>query len=250
MVDWVSVEEAKIRPGLRIVLAKDAWGGFSEAVKNMMHVKKIPYVGVPQVPFGENLENVAWTGIRNNPVAVYDNDPPRDRWLDILNLVERLAPEPSLLPRNSRERALVVGIANEILGENGLIWSKRIATVAATPTTGLRADIMKNEYRADGSDAGVQRRRMADVIAMLVAQLKDQKRAGSRYLVGNSLTAVDIYWASMSNLFGPFEPTPLPEATKAAYSQQVPEVAAVFDPILMEHRDYIYRTYLPPISFS
>ena len=142
MIEWVSVEDAKTRPGLRLVLAKSAWGGYSEVAKNLIHVKKIPYVGVPQVPFGENLELVAWTGVRNNPVAIYENEPPRDRWLDILNMAERLSPEPPLLPAGVMARALVIGLSNEILSENGLIWCKRIVSAADNPSTGLRAEIM------------------------------------------------------------------------------------------------------------
>lgn len=252
MIGWITVEEAKLKSGLRLVLAKGSYGGYSESTKNIMYVKKIPYESVPQVPFGENLDLVAWTSVRNNPVAVYDNEPPRNSWLDILNLAERLSPEPRLLPVDSSERALVVGLSNEIMGENGLVWSKRIATVAKTPSTGLRGDIMRKEYRAGDSDASRQLRRMADIIASLAGRLQAQKRAGSCYMVGGALSALDIYWATLSNLFGPMaaELCPIPDPVRARYAQLAPEVAGVFDPILMEHRDYIYRSYLPPMDFG
>jgi len=251
MIQWTTVEDARNGSGLRLVLARGSYGGFSESAKNIMHVKKIPYAAVPQTPFGENLDLVAWTGVRNNPVAVYNDEPPRNSWLDILNLAERLAPEPRLLPADSAERALVVGLSNEIMGEAGLVWSKRISTVAkAGPSPGLRGEIMRREYRADGADADREVRRQADIIAAFGARLQAQKRAGSRYLVGDALTAVDIYWATFSNLYGPLAGCPIPEPVRSAYVQQLPEVAAVFDPILFDHRDYVYATYLPPMDFD
>jgi len=44
----------------------------------------------------------------------------RTGWLEILNLAERLAPLPGLLPPDPAQRALVVGRSNELLGEWGL----------------------------------------------------------------------------------------------------------------------------------
>lgn len=253
MTDWIALEEAKARPGLRLVLARGSYGGYSQAAQALMHVDQVPYAPVPQTPFGENLDLVAWTGVRNNPVAVYDDEPPRNSWLDIINLAERLSPAPRLLPKDSRQRAEVIGLCNELCGENGLVWNRRIETAAKYKPTGLRADIMAREYRVNAGVVSAAEQRMADIIGELARRLQAQKAAGSRYIVGDRLTAIDIYWAVFSTLIGPMpaELCPIAEDLRAKYATVAPAVAAVRDPILFEHRDYIYQTYLPlPVTFD
>jgi hypothetical protein len=56
---------------------------------------------------------------------MYNNERPRAGWAEILLLSERLAPNPSLLPKDAVDRALVFGLAHEICGEQGLAWSRR-----------------------------------------------------------------------------------------------------------------------------
>ena len=117
---WVTVEAAKRARGLRIVLSGGGWALWGECAKNVMHIKGLGYVKVPQQSAQDNAELVAWTGVRNQPQVVYDDDPARTGWLEILNLAERLAPQPALLPPDPAQRALVVGRSNELLGEWGL----------------------------------------------------------------------------------------------------------------------------------
>ena len=81
---------------------------------------------------------------------------------------------------------------------------------------------------------------------MLTARLKAQKAAGSRYYVGNALSAVDIYSATFMALL-----SPLPEAqcamdagSRAAMETLDAPTAAALDPMLLEHRDMMYRERL------
>ena len=46
MGDWVSVEEARALPGLRLVLTRGVPGPWGETAKNLLHVKGIPWVAV------------------------------------------------------------------------------------------------------------------------------------------------------------------------------------------------------------
>ena len=81
---------------------------------------------------------------------------------------------------------------------------------------------------------------------MLVTRLKAQQQAGSRYYIGDSLTAVDVYSATFMALL-----SPLPQAqcamdasSRAALETLDAATAAALDPILLEHRDMMYRERL------
>jgi len=74
----------------------------------------------------ENGTTKSWTGQHNAPVVMHGSEKPRSGWADILLLVERLAPQPRLLPSDPGERALAFGLADEICGEKGLSWSRRL----------------------------------------------------------------------------------------------------------------------------
>jgi glutathione S-transferase len=253
-MDWVSVDEARQMPGLRIVLAKGVWAVWGECAKAIFHVKKIPYAPVPQIPFEANPGIVAWTGVRNQPQVVYENEPVRTGWLDILNLAERIAPTPVLLPKDAEQRATVVGMANELCGENGLGWCKRLQAHQPNTASDNTVQIMRTEYGlTEGDVADEAEQRMAGIVSMLAGRLKAQKAAGSHYFVGDGLTALDLYWACFSNLVDPLphELAPMPQAIREAFNNPGRRVRAVMDPILFDHRDYINLTYLRlPLDFG
>lgn len=202
---------------------------------------------------GENADLVAWTGIRNAPIALLESERPLDRWLDILMLAERLAPEPRLLPSDSEDRALVVGIGNEICGEWGFGWCRRAmqvglvqAGMASTdPNARNSAQRSGAEYGCSAAVIAVSPKRVVEILK----RLKAQRAVGSRYLVGWALTAADIYWACFSVLLDgmPGDVNPMSE-----WSMYIapPEVDAGRDPILLEHREYIYKRHLKlPVDF-
>ena len=82
-----------------------------------------------------------------------------------------------------------------------------------------------------------------------VARGDAQRGHGRRYFIGHQLSALDIYWACFLALFEPL-PHELCPMTDWPYSNPDPEVEAVLSPVLREHRDYIYETYLElPIVF-
>jgi hypothetical protein len=70
-----------------------------------------------------------WAGQRSGPILMYNNEWPRAGWAEILLLSERLTPNPSLLPKDAAERALVFGLAHEICGEQGVAWSRRLQLI-------------------------------------------------------------------------------------------------------------------------
>jgi len=87
---------------------------------------------------------------------------------------------------------------------------------------------------------------------MLAERLRAQRAAGSDYLVGDRLGACDLHWACFSNMIAPLpiEDAPMPPALYERYSDAGPEIAAALDPILIEHRDRIYRRHIGlPLEF-
>jgi hypothetical protein len=131
---YLEVAEAKDLPGLRLVLTAFVPGPWGESAKKILEYKQIPYAPVAQYAGKANEALVAWTGIRNAPNAMYDDEPPRTGWYDILMLAERLAPERPLLPTGSEDRALVLGISSEICSEWGWGWARR--AMMGTPFAG------------------------------------------------------------------------------------------------------------------
>ena len=76
--------------------------------------------------FGQDPALKAWTAQESAPVAAYNDERPRSTWIEQLYLAERLAPNPPLIPAAIDDRILMFGYCNEICGENGFSWSKRL----------------------------------------------------------------------------------------------------------------------------
>ena len=252
--EYVSVDAAIARRGLRMVVVGNVPSPWGEAAKGILHIKGIDWVAVRLAYDSEPLR--AWAGQRSGPVAIYNDERPRGGWAEILLLAERLAPTPSLLPKDVAERALAFGLAHEICGEDGLGWARRLQLIHA----GLQgaggfaprvATYLAKKYGYSpeaGSTAGA---RVVALLGMLAACLKAQRSAGSRFYLGNTLSAVDIYSATFMALL-----SPLPEAqcamdagSRAAMETLDAATAAALDPMLLEHRDMMYRERLElPLS--
>ncbi len=91
---------------------------------------------------------------------------------------------------------------------------------------------------------------MSEVVALVADRLAQQEKAGSRYLVGDSVSAVDVYWAtmSMSMLVPPPEIMPLTEQNQGmlryfARNAEIPAIAQVLTPAIEAHQRYILTTY-------
>lgn len=249
MVEFVSVEEAKRRPGLRVVMVGTVPSPWGEAAKGILFHKEIPYVATR---LGAEAAAVAeWTGCDSAPIAVFEKEKPRTGWAEILLLAERLQAKNPLIPANPEDRALLFGLAHEICGEDGLGWARRLSSVHHGMTSGEGfgkpvAEYLgkKYGYRSDaGAAAGV---RVLELLAMFARRIKAQRQAGSRYLIGDSLSAADIYLATFLALFAPLpdEQCPIPEMFRAAFSAMDDATRAALDPVLLEHRDRIYAEHL------
>lgn len=251
---YVGVEDAIKRGGLRMVVVGGVPSPWGEAAKGILHIKGIEWVAVRLVYDSEPLKN--WAGQRSGPVAMYKQEPPRSGWAEILELAERLAPKPALLPADQTERALVMSLAQEICGEAGLAWSRRLQLIHAGlqnaggfPERVAKYLGKKYGYMPElGADAGM---RVAELIGVLVARLNEQRAAGSRYLVGNSVSAADVYCATVTAMFGalPRDQCDMDAAMRAAFESRDAQTESALEPILFEHRDMMYAKHLElPLS--
>ena len=149
------------------------------------------------------------------------------------------------------KRALALGLSHEICGEAGLGWARRLQLVHA----GLRgeggfagpiASYLGRKYGYRDEDGARWGARVAQLLRMLATRLREQRAAGSRYYVGESLTAVDIYSATFSAMFAPLPPEQcaMDLGTRAAFETRDTETEIALDPVLLEHRDMMYAKHL------
>src|SRR5215469_1915531 len=128
-ITYVSVEEAVSRPGLRMVVVGNVPSPWSESAKGIFRMKGLQWTAV-RLSYDSRLLK-EWAGERSAPVAIYNDEPPRSGWADILQLAERLAPTPALLPHEDAHREAVVQLGRDICGEHGLGWTRRLHLIHA-----------------------------------------------------------------------------------------------------------------------
>jgi glutathione S-transferase len=251
---YISVEEAIERSGLRMVVVGGVPSPWGEAAKGILHLKGIDWAAVRLDYQSEALKQ--WAGQRSGPIAIYEKERPRSGWSEILLLAERLAPRPALLPADPFERALVFGLAHEICGEAGLGWSRRLQLVHAGlhNAGGFSERVAKYLAAKYGYSAAVGAgygSRVVALLGMLAARLKAQRAAGQRFYVGDRLSAVDVYSAAVVSMFAPLAPAQcaMDAATRAAFQTLDAPTEAALDPILFEHRAMMYADHLAlPLS--
>ena len=259
-MEYLEPEVARHRKGLRLVLTAGVPGPWGEAAKSIFHLKGIDYLPVRQTAGETNPALIAWTGHANAPQAVLDAEPARTGWAEILLLAERLSKKTPLIPEDPHERALLFGLAFEICGEDGLGWHRRLQIM--DPMLG-RADLATNPQletaRVLGERYGYSREasarsslRVRQILRLFSEQLAAQTRKGSEYLIGDRISAIDVYWSTFAPMLKPMPEAlcPMPAQMRVAYETLPPEIAAEVDPALLAHRDRIYAKHLKlPVEF-
>lgn len=253
MAQYIEVEEAIGMPGLRVVLTPSVPGPWTEAAKAILRFKNLPYIKVRQELMGPNLPLLTWTKQATAPVFVYNDERPRTIWNDQLYLAERLAPNPPLIPTDIHDRILMFGLANELCGENGLGWARRLMIMHSTiadpgvsegSKQGVRFLAAKYDYSAQGAEAAPAR--VAQILTTFNRQLEAQLDRGSRFLVGDRLSAVDLYWAAFAALIQPLPDNlcQMPAGFRKMYDCTDPVVKEAANSQLFAHRDFVYHEYL------
>ena len=123
------------------------------------------------------------------PTMFHDEERPRNVWTEQLALAERIgAPgSPSIIPDSFEQRVEMFGLCAVVLGEDGLVWNMRI----------LNDGPLGRKYGYSDEASAAAPAKIAEVITLIDTRLQRQSERGSPYLVGDALTAADIYWATM-----------------------------------------------------
>jgi glutathione S-transferase len=252
MAEYVEIEQAVTMPGLRVVLPPGIPGPWGEAVKGILHVKKIPYIKVRH-DLVDYSPLIRWTAQSSTPVLVYNDERPRSVWNDQLYLAERLQPNPPLIPAAIDDRVKMFGLCDLLAGENGFGWTRRLMLVqamvndAGADETARKGSLaFGNKYGYSPEEAAAAPAKCAQLIGIFARQLERQQALGSRYLIGERLSAVDIYWAAFAAIVQPLphELCPMTPRIRKLYDCTDPLVRAATTPQLLAHRDFIYREYL------
>ncbi len=248
MSEFIGLKQARGAKGLRLVLLRGVPSPWGQAAKGIFEWKRIPFQKVQLLPDEPREWLREWTGQDSFPAAMFDAERPRTGWAEILFLAERLAPAPALIPADPAERALMFGLAHEICGELGLGWCRRLVALGMGMRAGANPQLaaMGQKYSSSGLEEARASARSAEVLRLLSQQLERQQRAGKRYLIGDALSALDFYWATMSNLVVPLPPEQLvlSETLRPAFTSREPEVLAALTPELLAHRDFMYANHL------
>ena len=254
----ISIEEARRASGLRVVTLARIPSPWGEALKGILHIKQLPHARVGHM-FGSPTQALKeWTGQDSFPVMAWNDERPLASWIDQLHLAERLAPVPALIPARLEDRVLMFGYSHEICGENGLGWSERLrsAHVALTKPGGDPAGVWPYLAKKYGYTPEIGARaggRVVAILTALAARLEQQRVRGSRFFVGDTLSALDVYWASFSNAMRPLEPERCPMAPiiREMFTTVEPTIVAAMHPMLFAHGDFIFNNYLElPVDLS
>lgn len=251
-MEYLSVAEAQQTEGLRLVLTAGVPGPYSEAAKALFRHHQVEYLPVRQTGGRDNPELVAWTGHRNAPIALYNDEPPRVRCIEILDLAERLGSGQSLYPEAIEQRIDMVGLINELAGENGLLWQARILmldmTVQMVGEEKARRNPMLQEYRYEQASVEPAKARVQSLIDYLTSRVQQAK---SGYLVGDQFSAADIYYAYISNILRPqqHDINPMPDGLRRSY-ELLEQMFGELDSGLFAFRDRIFENHLElPLNF-
>jgi hypothetical protein len=206
-------------------------------------------------------ELIEWTAQSSAPVVIWNDERPRSSWNDQLYLAERLSSEPPLIPADPEDRIRMFGLANELMGEGGLCYSKRhfmtsvpLASLAEDSPARAGAAFLGEKYGYSEENVARASSRIVEILEVVNAQLVAEHARGSRYLVGGELSALDIYWATTCGFLDPMPEERCPMSTAYRqphfYGSVNDEIDHALTAELRAHRDFIYETHLQlPIIF-
>ncbi len=248
-VNYVDFEQARTQQGLRMVVVPGIPSPWAEAAKGILHVKNIPWAAVRLDQ--RNNDMAQWTGTRSGPVVMLNDDAPRMGWREILSLAEESSNEPSLLPTEPKAMEQALELCQAICGEKGLGWMRRLDSVhnGLNGTGGFIEPIAKylgSKYGYEAEQGQHYSSHVVELLNMLAQRLQEQRKQGERFYVGSQLSAVDIYSACFIGYFKPLpqEQCAMDKSMRVAFENMDESIAAALDPILIEHRDFIYGEFL------
>jgi glutathione S-transferase len=223
---------------------------WSEFARSCFHVKRIPYSLVDARDADRGLTSIrTLTGQESLPVVFWNDERPRSSWLDQLLLAERISPPPRLLPDDPFERAKVVGLIAELCSEAGFGWHRRVMMIPrllTEPAFGERergiGHYLSKKYRhnTDSVEGSIKH---CEEIVLTFGVLRS---AGHDYLLGSTLTALDLAWAAFAALIQPLSEglCPMKPLWRDLYTWMPSVTPRHTLEALLSHRERIYRDWL------
>jgi glutathione S-transferase len=248
---FVELEEARAARGLRIVTVAGVPSPWSQSALGALDMKGLDYLAV-RLRRNDD-ETRRWTGARNAPVVLFDDEPPRTGWAEIVALAERLGGRASLVPADDEARARMFGLSHEILGEGGFAWSVRLLlTHLGLTTDGRRgwpravAEYLAPRYGYAPERVDAARARARAVLGLFDRLLAESRARGHEYLLGPAPTALDLHCAVGLGVVIPLpeEECPMPAPVRHAFETLDEEVRAGVTGALLAHRALMYARHL------
>ncbi len=248
---FVELEEARQAPGLRVVIATNVPSPWSQAALGLFDMKGLDYLVVRFRRTDEEIKR--WTGTRNAPVVLFDEEPPRSGWAEIVALGERLGGRMSLVPEDGERRARMFGLSHEILGEGGLGWNVRLLLTHSGLTTDGRAgwpkpvaEYLAPRYGYAPDRAPAARARAVESLRLLDGVLAESRGRGHAYFLGPTPTALDLHAAVGLATIRPLPEAdcPMPPPVRQAFETLDQEVKDAVSPALLDHRALMFSRHL------
>jgi hypothetical protein len=248
---FVELEEARQASGLRVVIATNVPSPWSQAALGAFDMKGLDYLAVRFRRGDEEMRR--WTGSRNAPVVLFDDEPPRTGWAEIVTLGERLGGRMSLVPGDDERRVRMFGLSHELLGEGGLGWNVRLLLTHAGLTTDGRAgwpkpvaEYLAPRYGYAPARVPAARARAIGALRLLDAVLAESRGRGQAYFLVPSPTALDLHAAVTLGTIWPLPEAqcPMPAPLRHAFDTLDREVKQAVSPALLEHRARMFSEHL------
>ena len=250
-LEFITLDKAaEKKSGTRVTFIPGMQALNTEALKNICFVKKVPLIRALHPLMGVDKETgedrqarlYELTSQSSLPTMFHEDERPRNVWIEQLSLAENIGSSDSLklIPSNIQDRVDMFGLCAVILGEDGLVWNIRI--LSDNPLA------RKYGYSEEASAQAIDK--IVEIISMIDRRLEAQEKLGSKYLVGTSLSAVDIYWSTMvmSTISTPPEIMPRTQQNQGMLmwfeaNSKIPEIEKVLTKRIEEHQHYILKTY-------
>ena len=248
---FVELEEAKTAKGVRLVIATNVPSPWSQAALGLFDMKGLDYLAVRFRRGDEEIKR--WTGARNAPAVLLDDEPPRTGWAEIVTLAERLGGKMSLVPDDDERRPRMFGLSHEILGEGGLGWSVRLLLTHASHVTDGHegwpkpvAEYLAPRYGYAPERVSASRARAIAVLRLLDRTLAESRAGGHDYLLGPAPTALDVHAAVGLAVIEPLPEAqcPMPAPVRHAFETLDRALKDAVSPELREHRALMFERHL------
>jgi hypothetical protein len=129
---------------------------------------------------------------------------------------------------------------DEETGEDGLLWNMRI----------LNDSPLARKYGYSEEASADAPAKVAEVIRLIDRRLEAQARRGSPYLVGDAITAIDVYRATLSMTVAPAPPEIMPITKQnrrmlefCAKNGEIPEISDTLSERIRAHQRSILTTW-------